>query len=268
MTTGVADFFGGLASRRSSAVSVVLLAQLVAGSGVLVIAPLVSEFPGASDFAWGAVAGVAGVAGLVIFYHALATTRIGVSAPVTAVFGTGTPVLFGILDGERPASLAWFGVILALIAIVLIAFPTGETTSELSGTTRAVAYGVVSGVGFGIFAVCITRTSDGSGIWPLVGARGTSVAMLILVALAWRRPMIPKEARGMAVGAGVGDMVSNALFLFAVRQGYLSLISVIMAMYPVATVGLARFVLQERIGRVQAAGFGVGAVAMTLVVLG
>ncbi len=267
LTFGVADFVGGLATRRSSAVSVVLLSQSVAGTGVLAVAPFVSAIPGASDFAWGAAAGIAGSIGLVLFYHALATTRIGVTAPVTAVFGTATPVVFGIWDGERPMPLAWLGIALALMAIVLIAFPTGEASPALIGGTRAVAYGATAGVAFGMFGVLISRTSDSSGIWPLVGSRGASVALLVLITLASRRPMVPREARGLAITAGSLDMVANVLFLIAVRQELLSLVAVIMAMYPASTIGLARFVLQERIGRAQTVGLGLGVIAVTLIVL-
>jgi drug/metabolite transporter (DMT)-like permease len=267
LTFGVADFFGGLASRRSPVVSVVLLSQLVAGSGVLVVAPFLAAVPGASDFAWGAAAGIAGSVGLVLFYHALATTRIGVTAPVAAVMGTATPVLFGIWDGERPGSLAWVGMVLALVAIVLIALPSGEESSDLVGGWRAVTYGGVAGVAFGLFGVFISRTSDASGLWPLVGSRGASVLILFLVVLALRKPIIPTEARGLSIGAGSLDMVANVMFLVAIRQELLSLVAVIMAMYPASTISLARFVLQERIGRVQIGGLALGAIGVTLIVL-
>lgn len=267
LTFGVADFLGGLASRRSPVVSVVLLSQMVAGTGIVIAAPFSAAVPGASDFAWGAAAGIAGSVGLVLFYHALATTRIGVTAPVTAVFGTATPVLFGIWDGERPASLAWVGMVLALVAIVLIALPSGDESSDLVGGWRAVSYGAVAGVAFGLFGVFISRTSDASGLWPLVGSRGASVLMLFLVVLALRKPVIPTEARGLSIGAGSLDMIANIMFLLAIRQELLSLVAVIMAMYPVSTISLARFVLHERIRRVQTGGLALGAIGVTLIVL-
>lgn len=267
LTFGVADFLGGLASRRSPVVSVVLLSQMVAGTGIVIAAPFSAAVPGASDFAWGAAAGIAGSVGLVLFYHALATTRIGVTAPVTAVFGTATPVGFGIWDGERPASLAWVGMVLALVAIVLIALPSGDESSDLVGGWRAVSYGAVAGVAFGLFGVFISRTSDASGLWPLVGSRGASVLMLFLVVLALRKPVIPTEARGLSIGAGSLDMIANIMFLLAIRQELLSLVAVIMAMYPVSTISLARFVLHERIRRVQTGGLALGAIGVTLIVL-
>jgi len=267
LTFGVADFLGGLATRRAPVLSVVLLSQLVAGSGVVIVAPFFAAVPGASDFAWGAAAGIAGSVGLVLFYHALATTRIGVTAPVTAVFGAATPVLFGIWDGERPASLAWAGMVLALVAIVLIARPSGDESSDLVGGWRSVTYGAVAGVAFGLFGVFISRTSDASGLWPLVGARGASVLILFLSVLALRKPIILTEARGLSIGAGSLDMIANIMFLLAIRQELLSLVAVIMAMYPASTISLARLVLDERIGRVQIGGLALGAIGVTLIVL-
>jgi len=267
LTFGVADFLGGLATRRAPVLSVVLLSQLVAGSGVVIVAPFFAAVPDASDFAWGAAAGIAGSVGLVLFYHALATTRIGVTAPVTAVFGAATPVLFGIWDGERPASLAWAGMVLALVAIVLIARPSGDESSDLVGGWRSVTYGAVAGVAFGLFGVFISRTSDASGLWPLVGARGASVLILFLSVLALRKPIILTEARGLSIGAGSLDMIANIMFLLAIRQELLSLVAVIMAMYPASTISLARLVLDERIGRVQIGGLALGAIGVTLIVL-
>lgn len=268
LTFGVADFFGGLATRRSSAVSVVLLSQLVAGAGVVVVAPLFAPVPGASDFVWGAVAGIAGAVGLVLLYHALAITRMAVTAPVTAVFGTATPVIFGVWDGERPKSIAWFGIALALVAIVFIAFPVGEESGDRVGGLRAVLYGAGAGVALGLFGVLISRTTDASGLWPLVGSRGASVTLLALLVLVSRRPAIPTESRGLAVLAGCLDMVANVLFLIAVRQELLSLVAVIMAMYPASTISLARLVLHERIGRVRMVGLLLGAFAVALIVSG
>ena len=247
--------------------SVVLLSQLVAGTGVVIVAPIFAAVPGVADFAWGAAAGVAGSIGLVLFYHALATTRIGVTAPVTAVMGTATPVVFGIWDGERPGSLAWVGMVLALVAIVLVALPSGQESKDLVGGWRAVTYGAVAGVAFGLFGVFISRTTDASGLWPLVGSRGASVLMLFLVVLALRKPIIPTEARGLSIGAGSLDMIANIMFLLAIRQELLSLVAVIMAMYPASTISLARFVLHERIGRAQAGGLVLGAIGVTMIVL-
>ena len=97
MLFGVGDFVGGYASRRAPVVSIVLTSQFVGGSGILIAAWVV--FDGtltATGLAWGAAAGLAGGAGLVALYHALATTRMG---PVLIV-----GVIKSESEAEFPAS--------------------------------------------------------------------------------------------------------------------------------------------------------------------
>jgi drug/metabolite transporter (DMT)-like permease len=265
---GVGDFLGGLATKRSPAVSIVVTSQIVGGSGILVAAIVVSEgLASGADFAWGAAGGLAGGIGVVLLYHALATTRMSVTAPVTAVFGTTSPVVFGIAIGERPSALAWSGIALGLGAIVLMARTPEDPDSDLDGGLRAVLLGATAGLAFGLFGILISRTGTDAGLWPLVAARIASLSLLSIVALISRRPFIAPHGRGLAAWAGFLDMAANVMYLVAVRQELLSLVTLIMAMYPVATVGLARFVLHEKIDRWQVVGFAAGAVAIVMIVL-
>jgi drug/metabolite transporter (DMT)-like permease len=266
---GVGDFIGGMATRRAPAVSIVLFSQYVGGTGIL-IAASVTGGPGAAGagFGWGVAAGLAGAVGVVVLYHALATTRMSVTAPVTAVFGTASPVIFGIVTGERPSSLAWWGVVLGLMSIVLIARTPSDPASDLRGGGWSIVYGALAGLGFGLFGILISRTGSGSGLWPLVGARASSILLLVIVALVMGRPLVTPHGRGQAAWAGGLDMLANVMYLMAVRQELLSLITVVMAMYPVATVGLARTILGEKIQRSQLLGLVMGAAALALIVLG
>lgn len=266
---GVADFLGALATRRAAAVSIVVTSQLIGAGGLLVAAWIVggAMAPG-REWAWGAGAGLAGAVGVALLYHALATTRMSVTAPITAVFGTVSPVVFGIAVGERPEALAWIGVALGVGSILLIARTPAEDDTELRGGLWPVVYGTVAGLAFGLFGILISRTATESGLWPLVSARVVSISVLVLVALLLGRPVLAERGRGLAAWAGILDMAANVMYLIAVRQELLSLVTVIMAMYPASTVGLARIVLRERIQRVQILGLGLGAVALVLIVLG
>lgn len=267
LTFGVADFVGGYATRRAPSMSVVFFSQVAGGLGVLIIAPLLDPFPAGTEVAWGAAAGVAGVIGIVILYHALATLRMAVVAPVTAVVGTGSPVIFGVLIGERPEALAWLGVALALIAVVFIATPGSRSERDRVGGWLAVGYGAAAGFTFGLFGILISRTSEVSGLWPLVGARGASLLTVAVAAFALRRPLVPSAGRRLSVGAGLLDMAANVMFLIAVRRELLSLVAVIMSMYPASTIALARVVIGERVGRVQSGGLVLAAVGVSLIVL-
>lgn len=268
LSFGVGDFLGGIATKRAPAVSIVVTSQFVGGTGILLAALVVSEqVAEPAGFAWGAAAGLAGGVGVVLLYHALATTRMSVAAPVTAVFGTGSPVVFGVAIGERPSTLAWIGVAIGLVSIVLMARTSPRPGRDVRGGMWPVLLGAAAGLAFGLFGILISRTGVESGLWPLVGARGASIVLLIAIALATRRPIIAPDARGLAASAGILDMAANMMFLVAVRQELLSLIAVIMAMYPVATVGLARLILGERIEPLQVAGFAGGAAAIVMIVV-
>src|SRR5205823_11333351 len=81
---GSGDFSGGLASRRANASSVVIAAYAV---GFVLLAGLAliwkEAFPSPLDMLWGALAGLAGVIGLIAFYSALSIGRMGIAAPVS-----------------------------------------------------------------------------------------------------------------------------------------------------------------------------------------
>ena len=72
----------------------------------------------------------------------------------------------------------------------------------------------------------------------------------------------------LAMLTGCLDATGNSLFLLASRQGLLTLVGVIGAMYPASTVVLARFVLGERLARHQLVGLGIAAGAVVLIAVG
>jgi drug/metabolite transporter (DMT)-like permease len=267
LTFGVADFLGGLATRYAPALTITVGVNAIGLGGVGVALVFVGGAAAPSDLAWGALAGICGSTGLVVYYHALATTRMSVSAPVAAVMGALAPVAFGVIVGERPAPVAWIGVGLALPAVVLIGAGARNSRAANASPGRAVLLGLTSGTLFGFFGIFLSRSAAESGMWPLAGARGAALLLIATVALSRGRPLVATGHPGrLMVTAGILDLVANMMFLVAVRLELLALVSVIMSMYPAATVGLARFVLHERVDRVQAVGMALAVVALALIV--
>ncbi len=190
------------------------------------------------------------------------------------------PIVTGIALGDALGPADWAGISIALPAVVLI---SREGTSDHSGSEprpaveRATASsnragalaGLVAGVGFGTFVVLITRTSAESGLWPLVASR--SVASLVLLASVTALGLIhqlgPGPGIGLALAAGILDATSNVLMLEAGRRGLLTLVGMIIALYPASTVVLARVVLHERLQRHQLFGLGLAAAAVVLIAL-
>lgn len=265
-TFGTADFLGGLATRRASALLVALAAQ-VAGLVVVLPALLVLRAPAdPASLAWGAASGVFGCAGLVVFFRALASGAMASAAPITAIVSAALPVLAGVLLGERPGALAWIGVGAGLLAVGAIS-RGGDRSAGFERRTLALALG--AGVGFGLFFICLSRASHGSGLWPLLGARAGSLSLLTAVLLAGRTSL-RAEPSALRLGAisGAVDMSANALFLLATRQGELALVAVLASLYPAATVLLALVVLRERLRALQLVGVALALVAVALIASG
>lgn len=268
---GVADYCGGRAARSHPSALVTALGQAV--SLVLVLGAVLAvgtPVPPLADWWWGAAAGAAGAVGLASFYFALSHGSMTVVAPLSAVVGAGLPVLVGVAEGERPRPVAIAGIVLGVSCVALISGAIGNRRRDVAGTPRLVLLmSVVAGVGFGMLFVMLDRTSDDSGMWPLVAARVASVPLLCaFVGIARARPGPDRRVLRFAVAAGVLDMGANALYLAAVRQGLLSLVAVVGSLYPASTVALAFAVDRERVSRWQALGLVLAAAALVLVTLG
>lgn len=249
---GTADFFGGLATRRSQVLCVVALSQLAGLALILALLPVLPGVLRGQAVAWGLAAGLAGAAGLVLFYRALATGVMSVVAPTTAVTSAALPVGFGLLQGERPEPTALAGVVLGLAAVLLV---SQDRAGGRSWSTASVLIALAAGAGFGGFFILLAMASDDAGLWPLVGARASSISLVLLLALATRRALRPAAGSlPVIVAAGVLDMVANVLYLLAQRQGMLSLVAVLVSLYPASTLLLARQVLGERLRGIQVAG--------------
>lgn len=263
---GGADFAGGLATRRAPALGVVFFGQL---AGVVLLLVLLVAAPGRFDgpsIAWGAAAGLSGALGLLVFYRALAAGSMSVVAPLTAVTAAVVPVAGGIAFGERPSVLALVGVVLAVAAILLVSAEGGRLPTLAMLRGAGVGGALLAGAAFGLLFVLLSRAADDSGVWPLIGARAASLVLLAIVASATRRSLVPRGAPGaLVLASGLGDMAANLLFLLASRIGLLSIVGVVLALYPAGTVLLALVVLRERLHRLQVVGLALAAGGVVLI---
>ncbi len=267
LSYGVADFVGALAARRASALTVTLGMQTV---GLLVLLPFLPFLPGRPSTAAiviGAVSGAAGTAGLVIYLRAMAIGPIGVVSPLAAVSGAAVPVAWGaFVLGDELSSLQTFGVLLALVSVVVVAWVPGSAVS--AADVRGVIGGLASGVLFGGFFIALDATPADSGMWPLVGARVASAMGVLLLLRLVSRPVHPGAALPQILLAGTMDMSANVLFLLATRGGLLSISALLSSLYPVVALLLARRLLKERLNPVQGSGVIGALVAMSLLVAG
>jgi len=253
-TYGVGDFLGGMAAKRASAAAVLLWSHLAGLCLLLGTTVFVAGHASPHDLVLGAVGGLGGAIGVGLLYTALSIGPMSAVAPVTALLAAAVPVVAGFAQGERPAAIAIFGMVAALAAIVLVSAEGGGSMrpSDLRGVTLALG----AGLGFGLFFVALSYTDDGSGMWPLVAARAASVTVVGGLALLGRiQATVPKgNTRWLTAGAGALDAGANLLYLLAIREGLLSVVSVLSSLYPASTVVLAWIILRERFAPMQRVG--------------
>jgi uncharacterized membrane protein len=280
---GVADFLGGTVTRSSTAIRALTWCVPIGLAVVLVSALLSGGSPSGGPMTWGFVAGISGGAGLVTFYRALARGPMSVVAPVSALAAAVLPVGVGIAEGERLDASVLLGVLLCLVAIGLVSMeaddPARAAAPHADGWRRLLDSGPVmagvSGICFGFFFVLLKEAGDGSGLWPIVGARLGNLVIVIaaLLFLAFRGgdkgPRVSGWTLiGLALLSGTLDAGANVLYFLAVHDGMLSLAAVLTSLYPAITVLLARVAYSERLRAVQRLGMAVAVAGVALVTVG
>jgi drug/metabolite transporter (DMT)-like permease len=265
---GTADFCGGKAvqlggpTRRGYAFSVTLVSQLCS---IPVIGLLLLLVPGQltpAVIGWGAIAGVAGLFGIVLLYQGLASGSMAVVAPTTAVTSALVPLIGGLARGERPGVIPLAGAICALLAIGLVSLGQSGTGRV---DRRSIMLALSAGTFFGVFFLLLSQAGEKPGVFPLAAARIGSV----LLGLALLKPLggalrIDRSLRALVIGAGVLDITANGMFLVAANTGQLSIVAPVAALYPASTVLLALAVDKERLRPVQMLGLGLAAAALVL----
>ncbi|GGT63237.1 EamA family transporter [Actinomadura citrea] len=278
---GVADFLGGTVTRGSTAIRALTWCVPIGLAVVLVSALLTGGDVSAGPMAWGFVAGLCGGGGLIAFYRALARGPMSVVAPVSALAAAVIPVAVGVAQGERLDASVLLGVLLCLVAIGLVSMEAGgeKEPAAGSGGRRLLDSGPVmaglSGSCFGVFFVLLNEAGDGTGLWPIVGARLGNLAIVVvaLLFLAARGGNAGPKLSGrtlivLALLSGSLDAGANVLYFLAVHSGMLSLAAVLTSLYPAITVLLARVAYSERLRAVQRVGMAVAVAGVALVTVG
>jgi drug/metabolite transporter (DMT)-like permease len=259
---GTGDYIGGLLSRRISSLAVVFLGMCVALLAVSVTSLIVHP-PLGADVVDGAAAGLAGGAGLVCFYRAMATGPMSVVAPLSAT-GTVIPVVWDLLHGATATATQGAGIVLAFAGVILAGGPELRKSPNTARSTLLLT--LAAAIGFGLYFIFVAQGSKTSVLGTLLGQRAAGVLLLGPLAFwgLWsgnsalsglRSRMSPKIMIVLALG-GLADVSANGIYgLAAVRPGAdLAVVTVLASLYPVMTTLLARGLLGERLRAVQNIG--------------
>ncbi|MET8746725.1 DMT family transporter [Streptomyces sp. NPDC004728] len=275
---GLADFGGGLLTRRVPALTVVVVSQAVAAVVLGVVVVATGGWSEAGPQLWFAVAaGVVGPVAMLSFYQALALGPMGVVSPLGSL-GVAVPVSVGLLAGERPGLPQFAGVGIAVVGVVLAGGP------QLRGAPvqrRAVLLTLLAAFGFGaVMSLIAEASSTVTGLFlALFVQRLTNVAVggaALYTSVRRGARALPEEGgAGAVLGAlpalalvGLADVAANGTYSIAARHGPVTVAAVLASLYPVVTALAARGVLKERLRGVQAAGAGLALVGTVLLATG
>ena len=180
---GAADFFGGLAARRISALRVTALGA-VSGVVLLIVGTLI--VPGEwsmSAVVWGGISGITGAAAITLLYACLAIGPMSILSPLTAVTSAIVPLTWGLVTGSELGAIAYPAFGLALVAVVLVGFVPAK--QAVRPTLAGLLMATVSGALIGAFYILVDQTPDDSGLVPLVANRLVNASILIALIVAF-----------------------------------------------------------------------------------
>lgn len=262
---GVADFAGGLATKRISAWTVAGWSQLL-GIPILVLGLMLVPSPEVTraDLGWGAVGGVFGILGVAVMYMALAAGTMSVIAPIIGVGAAMIPVIWAVATGESIDAVQWAGIALAALAVMLIASQSG--VGRLNTKLALQAFGAA--VAFAIFFIALGQTNEAAGLWPLAAARLFTLPLAFIIIMATRAPVSPGRALlPLLATIAVFDMTANMAIVLALQRGPIGINAVLGSLYPAFTVVAAIIVLKERPTIRQIVGLSLALVAVLALAL-
>jgi len=252
---GGADFLGGKLSKRYQAIAVTAVSQ-VFGLLIGVLIVLISSSWLSPSLSWdsyfisGVFAGLLGFIGLVAFYTGLATGRMGVVAPISALSVT-IPLTIAFINGEKPNTGQLIGMGVALTGAFFASGP------EIKGgvTIKPIIFAVIAAFGFGSAVTFIARGSETSAIMTMTTMR-LATLMVALLLLARYRTIggFTRKDLPILIAIGGADFIANLLLGVATTKGLVSLAVVLGSLYPIVTALLAFRLLHERLHKVQYLG--------------
>jgi drug/metabolite transporter (DMT)-like permease len=203
-----------------------------------------------SYFISGVFAGLLGFIGLVAFYTGLATGRMGVVAPISALSVT-IPLTIAFINGEKPNTGQLIGMGVALTGAFFASGP------EIKGgvTIKPIIFAVIAAFGFGSAVTFIARGSETSAIMTMTTMRLATLMVALLLFARYRTiGGFTKKDLPILIAIGGADFMANLLLGVATTKGLVSLAVVLGSLYPIVTALLAFRLLHERLHKVQYLG--------------
>ncbi|WP_037569993.1 DMT family transporter [Phaeacidiphilus oryzae] len=201
---GLADFGGGLLTRRLPGLAVIVISQTAAALLLVVAVTASGGWGDGGVRLWFAVgAGVVGPVAMLAFYRALALGPMGVVSPLssTAVL---VPISVGLALGERPGTVQLTGIGVAGLGILLAGGPQLGGGQPVHRQTVLLA--LVAAAGFGTVLALISHATD-----PAAGTGTAALPGLFLALLVQRACNIAVGGAALAVSLRRGRTAAGAV---------------------------------------------------------
>lgn len=259
LTWGLADFLGGLASRRTRIFRVLPVSYL---SGAIAVT-FFSLFliPGelnSDSYLYGFFAALFGVPAIALLYVALSRGPMGIVSPITALMAGFVPVVTGLIRGNQVSGLGYLGMAFAALSVILVSQEQkSDTNQRITVSTLIVC--IVSGILIGSYLTVLGLAPSNQGIWTSTIARWFGFIFVSIFFLIRMRSIASDEKKGafpwaLAIIAGIFDASANSIYQIATQKGVLAIVAVLASLYPAATAILARYILHERLKLIQNVG--------------
>ncbi|RIZ64982.1 MAG: DMT family transporter [Methylococcales bacterium] len=267
LSWGVADFAGGLASRRLSLYLVVFYGYIVGLLALFIAVALYPEvLPEPKSIIFAGLAGLLGAGSLLVLFYSMTFGQMSVAAPVSALFAAVLPIMVGIFTQGMPASLHFVGFGFALLAVVLISL--GDSEQALHPESIAnLSLPVLAGLGFGGSFIAMHYAINGShSVISLMISSYTIGTLTTFFFVKIRRETfsIQRNSLGIVLAHVFFNVGGNFFYLQALKTGRFDISSALGSLYPGATVMLAWIILKERIYLRQCIGIVSALIAIML----
>ena len=277
-------------------------------TAVLVTLARGSGYPGDGFLVAGVIAGVSSLVAVTSLYKALAIGSMSIVAPINAAYpivpviyglaqgerpsalqlGGMALVVLGVIvasyvrePSAQGAAAPDEGPVGAAGADQVAVVPMPDVGGGFVDSARSAASGhqprmlasivlaVIATIASGSVLTALSSAAETDPYWGLIVVRAVAlVGMLVIVAVTRSSLGVRPAQVPLLLGIGALDTVATGFFAVATTYGYLSVVSVIAALFPLGTMALAWLVLGERMRPYQYAGVAAALIGVVLVALG
>jgi drug/metabolite transporter (DMT)-like permease len=272
---GLADFGAAVVGRWIGSLPTVLVSQ--GFNAVFMTALLLA---GEHDPArlwpfagWVALNGLASAAAYATHYRALELGPVAVVSPIGATYALVGVGLAVVVLGERPGALPIAGGIVTVTGVML----SSTDLRKLEGSVRrrrppGLSWAIASAILFGIAGFLLgylsKRVGWVIGVWASRTAQLVCLFGLGLLRAGATRGIGMNRATAGAVGVGIADLVGVVAYSYGAQEGFVSIVLVASAVFPLIAVVLSIGLLHERLAPNQFAGIALVIVGLVMLGLG